>query len=84
MEPFFIAQTADTKTAEERHDWIRTRGDEAKADGSRHGRVSFDPENNLLLMECWKEVPIVDGQLREGNPRWQLVAIEQGTEGCDK
>lgn len=74
MEPFFIAQTGETKTAQERHDWIRARGDEAKADGSRHGRVSFDPDNNLLLMECWKEVPMRDGQIYEGEPRWQLTA----------
>lgn len=76
MEPFFIAQTGEAKTPQERHDWLRTRGDEAKTEGSRHGRVTFDPDRNLLLMECWKEVPMRDGKLDEGPQRWQLTATQ--------
>lgn len=74
MEPFFIVQTGETKTPQERHDWLRMRADQARTAGSQHGRVTFDEELNLLLMECWKEVPMRDGKLCEGEPRWQLAA----------
>jgi hypothetical protein len=76
MEPFFIAQTGDTKTADDRAAWIASRKDEAKAEGAQHGRISFDDANNLLLMECWKEAPTQNGTLCEGEPRWQLSAAE--------
>jgi hypothetical protein len=74
MEPFFIAQTGETKTADERHMWVRARMAEAKSEGAHHGRMSFDDVSNLLLVECWKEPPMRDGKLDEGKPRWQIAA----------
>lgn len=72
MEPEYLAQTAELKTGDERRSWVKARYDEAKAQGMRHGRVSFDEANNLLLVEAWKVRP-----RNEGAPRWQLCADGQ-------
>lgn len=68
MEPDYLAQTDDFRTRGERDTWIRDRTAEAKAQGMKHGRVSLDPDRNLLLVEAWKVCPE-----EEGEPRWQFA-----------
>lgn len=69
MKPDYLAQTGECRTAVERDAWIKARVDEAKAEGCRHGRMSYDEEHNLYLVEAWKERPD-----DEGEPRFQFAA----------
>lgn len=70
-EPFFIAQTGDCTTPEERNAWLRARATEAAEKGGVHARATLgcDGHPDLLLFESWNVLPV-----SEGEPRFQLTA----------
>lgn len=72
-EPFYIWQSAEQMTGDERAAWFDKCAAEAKAEGAKHARFSVHPTNGWVLVEAWKERPIADGALQEGDPRWQVA-----------
>lgn len=72
-EPFYVRQTAETMTGEERHRWIEGACSEAREAGAKHDRISISrelvPDKTLVLVEAWHERPE-----DEGEQRWALTA----------
>lgn len=75
-EPDFLSQNGDLKSGPEQMDWYLARRAEAVAKGARWHRYSFHPEiKYLILYEGWHVMPVdADGNLDEGEPRWQMSA----------
>lgn len=71
-EPFFIAQTGECKTAEERQAWLQKVAVEARDQGSVWARATLGCHGHpdLLLFEAWSAVPAAQGE-----PRFQLTAL---------
>lgn len=74
MEPEYIAQNADGLTGDAALDWFKQCSVEANSKGCTHGRYTIHPEHGWLLVEGWNVAPRVDGELREGEPRWQVTS----------
>lgn len=66
-EPFYVAQTADAKTPDERLAWARERAAFVKG-LARHVRISFDDTTGVTLFEAWETRP-----RDEGEPRFGMV-----------
>lgn len=74
MEPTIISQNADGLTGDAARAWFNKGFQLAKRAGARHARCSVHPEKGWLLFEAWPEAPKVNGELCEGEPRWQIAA----------
>lgn len=74
LEPEYLAQNADGLAGEAARDWFSDRAKDAKAVGMTHCRFTVHPDHGWLLVEGWRTMPRVDGELREGEPRWQIAA----------
>jgi hypothetical protein len=69
-EPFYIRQSHEIKTDDERLVWFRECASEARAVGAHLCRFSSHSDDaNMLLVEGWKEKYVQD----QGNIRWQLT-----------
>ena len=76
-EPFYIRQTAEPMTQDQRRDWFQTCAQEAKAEGAQHARFTIHPAfPSLCLVEAWKERVVAD----EGEPRWAIRSADKGGE----
>lgn len=71
-EPFYIAQTAEKMTGDERYSWFARRTAEAKHEGAKWCRMSVDDADRptMCLFEAWRERPA-----DEGEPRWQFTHV---------
>lgn len=69
-DPFYVAQTEECKTREDRDAWLHTIMDDARAKGGAWSRVTLGCEGHpdLLLFESWKVRPE-----NEGQPRFSLM-----------
>lgn len=74
LEPEYIAQNADGLTGMSAQDWFSAQAKEAKTAGMTHCRFAVHDERGWLLVEGWRIMPRVDGELREGELRWQIAA----------
>lgn len=65
-EPFYVAQTEECKTREERDAWLHAIVDDARSKGGSWSRVTLGCEGHpdLLLFESWKVRPEDQGQPR--------------------
>ena len=64
MEPYYIAQNAETVDSSERQRWIIFHINRSNA---AFWRATYDEEQNLILFEGWKNRPEEPGE-----PRWQM------------
>lgn len=76
MEPDYIAQKGARLNRDAAAEWFAARNIEAMAAGCTHGRYTIHPAYGWLLLEGWKVPPRRNGELSEGEPRWQIVASE--------
>lgn len=72
MEPDFISQNADGLTGADAQEWFSRETAAARKRGVTHARYAVHPEHGWLLFEGWKEIPRREGELCEGEPRWQV------------
>jgi hypothetical protein len=72
-EPDFLSQNGDLSD-EATLAWYIARRKEATAAGATWHRFSRHPElRDLILYEGWRECPVDEnGDLDEGQPRWQI------------
>lgn len=67
-EPFYVAQTGERLTDEQRHAWLYAHHQQAKMEGAQAGRVAVHPTiPDLVLFEAWK-----DRDPDKAEPNWQL------------
>lgn len=72
-EPAIIAQNADGLTGSAALAWFSGEALHAKEVGMTHARYAVHPAHGWLLFEAWERPPVLDGELVEGEPRWQIT-----------
>jgi hypothetical protein len=75
-DPDYIAQTAECATPQQRQTWLVARVAAARERGITFSRATVSDDGALLLYEGWKDRPLdKEGNLDQGEPRWQLSAV---------
>lgn len=71
MEPFYIRQTSEPMTLDERRKWFRECADEARSQGAKLARASIHPEHeHVCLVEAWSALAHEVGD--QGEPRFSF------------
>lgn len=68
-EPFYIRQTSEPMTPEERSKWLAKCREEALKEGATWARATINEKPYAVLLEAWKTRP-----KNEGEPRFSFQA----------
>lgn len=74
MEPDYIAQNGERLDRDAAAEWFKAHIAEARTQGCTHGRFTIHPDHGWLLVEGWKVMPRANGEICEGEPRWQVTS----------
>lgn len=73
MEPDYIAQNGERRDRYAAAVWFNERIVEARAQGCTHCRFTIHQDHGWLLVEGWHVMPRKNGEICEGEPRWQVT-----------